>query len=164
MMVESLISELEREARTTRKHLERLPGDKLEWRPHLKSYTAGGLASHLVFCVGWTEAIFTQDELDVDFAVMKPFQAASVADLLATFDDTVAHAKRALAAATDATLLQPWRFKVKGRLFFERPRVAVFRDFTLSHLIHHRGQFSVYLRLLDVAVPGSYGPTADEKF
>jgi uncharacterized damage-inducible protein DinB len=164
MMVESLISELEREARTTRKHLERLPGDKLGWRPHVKSSTAGGLASHLVHCIGWTDAIFTRDELDVDPTAMKPFQATSVADLLTTFDDTVANAKRALAAATDATLLQPWRLKVMGRLLFERPRAAAFRDMTLSHLIHHRGQFSVYLRLLDVAVPGSYGPTADEQF
>jgi uncharacterized damage-inducible protein DinB len=86
-----------------------------------------------------------------------------VAGLLAAFDDQVATGRRALAGATDADLLQPWRFKVRGRLYFERPREAVFRDFTLSHGIHHRGQLSVYLRLLGVPVPGSYGPTADEQ-
>lgn len=164
MTIASLTAELERETRTTRRYLERLPGDKLDWRPHVKSYTAGGLASHLVFCVAWTEAIFTSDELDVEPTAMKPFQATSVAELLSTFDETAANAQRVLAAATDASLQQPWRFKVRGRQLFERSKAAVFRDFTLSHLIHHRGQFSVYLRLLDIALPGAYGPTADERF
>jgi uncharacterized damage-inducible protein DinB len=86
-----------------------------------------------------------------------------VADLLKTFDANVANGKQALAGVADATLMQAWRFKMMGRLRFERPRAAVFRDFTLSHLIHHRGQFSVYLRLLNVPVPGSYGPSADEQ-
>jgi uncharacterized damage-inducible protein DinB len=160
--IESLLAEFEREARTTRRHLERLPADKLDWRPHPKSYTAGALASHLVDCLRWTEAIFGGDELDLDPAAYQPFGAESPADLLAAFDRQVAACRDLLAGATDGALARPWRLKVRSRQLFERQRAVVFRDMTLSHIIHHRGQLSVYLRLLDVPVPGSYGPTADE--
>ncbi len=162
MMIEQLRREFEHEAQTTRKHLERLPGDRLDWRPHQKSFTARGLASHIVDCVAWADSIFHRDELDMDPATYQPYQAASVADLLKAFDDKVATCQQALAGTTDAALMQPWRLKFMGRVHFEKSRVAVFRDFTLSHLIHHRGQLSVYLRLLNVPVPGSYGPSADE--
>ena len=162
-IIDSLIGEFEREAQTTRKHLERLPGEKLDWRPHEKSFTAGGLASHIVECVGWADSIFKEDEFDFDPATYKAYKAASVADLLKTFDDKIANGKQTLAEVSEADLVQPWRLKIMGRLQFEKPRAAVFRDFTLSHLIHHRGQFSVYLRLLNVSVPGSYGPSADEQ-
>lgn len=162
-MIDSLIMEFEHEAKTTRKHLERLPDDQLDWRPHEKSFTARGLASHIVECVGWADSIFSKDELDFDPATYKPYRATSVADLLKAFDDKVAGGKHALAGVADADLMQPWRLKIMGRVRFEKPKAAVFRDFTLSHLIHHRGQLSVYLRLLNVPVPGSYGPTADER-
>jgi len=161
-LIDSLITEFDHEAQTTRKHLQRLPEDKLDWRPHQKSFTASGLASHITELVGWTEAIINQDGLDFDPATYKPYVAKSVADLLKTFDDNVAKSKQALAAATDDTLGQPWSFKIMGRVQFEKPKAAVIRDFALSHMIHHRGQFSVYLRLLDIPVPGSYGPSADE--
>jgi uncharacterized damage-inducible protein DinB len=162
-MIDSLVTEFDHEAQTTRRHLERLPGGKLDWRPHEKSFTACGLASHIVECVSWADSIFNMDELDIDPATYRPFQAASVADLLETFDEKVAAGKQVLAGVADADLMQPWRLKLMGRLMFEKPRAAVFRDFTLSHLVHHRGQFSVYLRLLDVPVPATYGPTADEQ-
>ena len=162
-MVKALAREFEHEAQTTRAHLERLPEDKLDWRPHAKSYTARDLASHIVECIGWGDAIFSGDGYDVDPASYKPFQARSVDELLATFDEKVAGCARALAATGDAAIVQPWRLTIRGRVRFEKPRMDVFRDFTLSHLIHHRGQFTVYLRLLDVPVPGSYGPTADEQ-
>jgi uncharacterized damage-inducible protein DinB len=158
-----LLEEFDRETATTRRHLERLPDDRLDWQPHQKSFTARGLASHLVECVGWTESIWAADEHDFDPATYRPYQAASVDDLLKTFDGNVAAGRRALQAASDGSMEEPWRLKVKGRVRFERARADVFRDFTLSHLIHHRGQLTVYLRLLDVAVPGSYGPTADEQ-
>jgi uncharacterized damage-inducible protein DinB len=161
-MIDSLMAEFEHEAQTTRKHLERLPGDKLDWRPHEKSFTAVALASHITELVTFADAIFNQDELDFDPATYKPYLATSVADLIKTFDDNVAKGKQAMAGVTDETLKQPWSFKIMGRVRFEKPKAAVFRDFTLSHLIHHRGQFSVYLRLLNVPVPGSYGPSADE--
>jgi uncharacterized damage-inducible protein DinB len=162
-MIDSLIKEFEQEAQTTRKYFERLPGDKLDWRPHEKSFTAGGLASHIVECVSWADSIFNLNELDVDLATYRPYQTTSAADLLKTFDNKVATCKQVLAGADEETMVQPWRLKMMGRLLFEKPRADVFRDFTLSHLIHHRGQFSVYLRLLNVPVPGSYGPSADEQ-
>jgi len=163
-MIESLIAEFEHEAQTTRRHLERLPADKLDWRPHEKSFTARGLASHIVDCVGWGDSIFSNDEFDVDPAAYKPYRAESVVDLIETFDDKVAECRQALTRVADADVMLPWRLKIMGRVRFEKPKGAVFRDFTLSHLIHHRGQLSVYLRLLDVPVPGSYGPTADERW
>jgi uncharacterized damage-inducible protein DinB len=161
--IESLRHEFEHETAKTRTHLERLPGDKLDWRPHEKSYTAGALASHLVECVGWADSIFSLDEVDINPATYESFNARSVAELLTTFDDKVARGARALAAANDTMLGSPWRLKLRGKTRFERTKADVFRDFTLSHLIHHRGQFSVYLRLLNVAVPGTYGPSADEQ-
>jgi uncharacterized damage-inducible protein DinB len=106
--------------------------------------------------------VFNEDDFNFDPSTYKPYIAESVADLLQTFDDNIAKSKQALAAATEETLEQPWSLKIMGRVQFERPRAEVFRDFVLSHVIHHRGQFSVYLRLLDVLVPGSYGPSADE--
>ena len=161
-IIDSLIREFKNEAQTTRKHLERLPNEKLDWRPHEKSFTAGGLASHIVECISWADSIFNQEEIDIDLASYKPYQATSAADLLKTFDDKVARCQQALEGVDAEAMMQPWRLKMMGQLVFEKPRADVFRDFTLSHVIHHRGQFSVYLRLLNVAVPGSYGPSADE--
>ena len=157
---DALRSEFERETRATRKYLERLPDDRLGWRPHQKSFTAGDLASHIVECVRWTDAIFTSDEFDA--AAYRSYRASSSAELIETFDADVARGTAVLAVVEDAAMMSPWRLTVKGKVRFERPRDVVFRDFTLSHLIHHRGQLSVYLRLLDVPVPGAYGPTADE--
>ncbi|HYR74227.1 MAG TPA: DinB family protein [Pyrinomonadaceae bacterium] len=162
-LIDSLTTEFDHEAQTTRKHLERLPEDKLDWRPHQKSFTAVALASHITEMVSWADAILNQDEIDFNPATYKPYVATSLADLLKTFDDNVAKGKQALAGATDDTLEQPWRLKIMGRVQVEKPRAAALRDFALSHMIHHRGQFSVYLRLLDIPVPGSYGPSADEQ-
>jgi len=160
--IESLTMEFEHEAQTTRKHLERLPADKLDWRPHEKSFTAGELASHITDLARWADPIFNMDEFDFDPATFKPYQATSVDDLLKTFDDNVRKGKDAMVNVAEETLMEPWRFKIMGRVRFERPRALAFRDFALSHVIHHRGQLSVYLRLLNVPVPGSYGPSADE--
>ena len=150
------------ETKTTRKHLERLPGDKLDWRPHEKSTTAGGLASHLVECIRWTNDIFTKNELIFDPATYKPFEASSTSELLEAFEKAVADGKQALAGVDEEAAMQLWSLKFGDHTVFERPRIDVLRDFTLSHLIHHRGQFSVYLRLMNVPVPGTYGPSADE--
>ena len=161
--IETLLAEFEHEARTTRKHLERLPDDRFDWRPHPKSFTGGQLASHLVDCIRWTGPIFSADQFDLDPSTYRPFCATSSARLLDAFDSEVTTAKQAIARATDLEATQPWRLQMHGKLWFEKPREAVFRDMTLSHLVHHRGQLSVYLRLLDLPVPGSYGPTADER-
>lgn len=162
-VIDSVIQEFRHEAQTTRRHLERLPEDKLDWQPHKKSHTASGLASHIVECVRWGDSIFSQDEFNFDPATFQFYRAESVADLLKNFDDAVADCKRALESVDDSALEQTWRLTMKGRTLVEKTKADVFRDFVLSHLIHHRGQFSVYLRLLDVPVPGSYGPTADEQ-
>jgi uncharacterized damage-inducible protein DinB len=159
---DGLRSEFDRETRATRRYLERLPADRLDWRPHPKSFTVGELAAHIVECVRWTNAIFSSDEFDVNPATFTPYRASSATELLATFDADVVRGAHALAPIDDAAVARPWRMMVKGAVRFERPKAMVFRDFTLSHLIHHRGQLSVYLRLLDVPVPGAYGPTADE--
>lgn len=160
----SLKVEFTRETEATRKQLERLPDDQLAWQPHEKSFTAGALASHIVDCLRWADAILSHDELDMNPATHQFFHAASVAELLQGFDEAVERGQQALAATNDAALEQNWQFKIKGCTRFERERAEVFRDFVLSHLIHHRGQLSVYLRLLNVPVPGAYGPTADEQF
>ncbi len=161
--IDSLVAELAHEAATARRHLERVPADRLDWRPHPRSFSAGQLAAHLVDCIRWVEPVFVADELDFDPSGYVPFQAASLAELLAAFDADVERAKAAMVQSSDREAIGPWRLKVQGKVWFERPREAVFRDFTLSHLIHHRGQLSVYLRLLDVPVPGSYGPSADDQ-
>ncbi len=161
--IDSLTTEFDHEAQTTRKHLERLTDDKLGWRPHPKSFTASQLASHIVESIGWTESLFNLDEFDIDMATYRPYEAASHADLLKQFDENVTKGKQALAGVDEASLDQLWQLKMNGKLFLERPRAGMFRDFVLSHVIHHRGQFSVYLRMLEIPVPGSYGPSADEE-
>ena len=158
-----MAAEFARETRTTRTHLERLPEDRLDWRPHAKSYTARDLASHIVDCVGWAERIMIAPAFDFDPSTYHIFRATSVADLLNAFDTVVDRGARALADDRNGNLSEMWSFKVRGRVWFEKTKADVLRDFTLSHLIHHRGQLTVYLRLLDVPVPCSYGPTADEK-
>ena len=157
-----LIAELEHEARTTRRHLERLKDDQFDWRPHAKSYTAGQLASHLVDCLWWTTPIFAVEELDLDREAYRPVSAASSVELLARFDEEANKAKSAMNATLDRAATGLWKLKMGGKVWFEKPREAAFRDMTFNHLIHHRGQFTVYLRLLDVPVPGTYGPTADD--
>ena len=161
--IEALAKELEHEAKTTRRFLERVPFDRADWRPHPKSLTVAELATHLVGCIGWAESIFTGDSLDFDPATSRLAPPATRDELLASFDAKVEVGLAALRCATDADLDRPWRFSVLGKPYFERPRGRVLRDFSLSHLIHHRGQLSVYLRLLDVPVPGAYGPSGDEK-
>lgn len=157
------MAEFTHEVETARTHLERLPTSRFEWRPHAKSLTAGQLASHMVDCIRWIEPIFSADELDMDPSAYEPIDATSLAALLQSFDGEVAKAKRVMASAADTSAAKPWRLTTLGKVRFEKPRQAVFRDMTLSHLVHHHGQFSVYLRLLEVSVPGSYGPTADER-
>ena len=118
---------------------------------------------HLVECAGWLAAICADDEFDLDPSTFRPYQATSLDAMLQAFDDRVAGGSQALAGLDEAALGRPWRLKLRGKVRVERARIDAVRDFTLSHMIHHRGQLSVYLRLLDVPVPGSYGPTADEQ-
>ena len=159
---ESLLPEYDHEMITTRKTLELLPGDKLGWQPHKKSMTLGRLASHIAEMPQWAVATIQADTFDMD-PQQKGYLAESTAALLEKFDKDVVEARQKLAAATDEEMFKTWTLKVGGNPVFEMPRIGVLRTMVLNHLIHHRAQFGVYLRLLDVPVPGAYGPSADEK-
>jgi len=156
---EPMIAELRIEAASTRKMLERLPPDALAWKPHPKSRSLGEIAVHVAALPGLFLGHLDQDELDRQVDSSMPRDAGEV---LATFDAGVARALEVLAGLTDERFLGTWRYKIRGRLVFELPRLVVARTTALNHLIHHRGQLSVYLRMLDVPLPPVYGPTADE--
>ena len=161
---ESLLPEFEREMAGTRKTLERIPDDKLTWKPHPKSQTLGRLATHLAELAGFAERALTSESLDVrpNGTPMPTQQLASRDAILELFDRNVAAGKAAIAATGDAAWDVPWTLLVNGQKLFTAPRSAVIRTSVISHSIHHRAQLGVYLRLNDVAVPALYGPTADE--
>lgn len=158
---QALLPEFDHEMQTTRRTLERVPEDKLTWKPHEKSMTMGALATHLATINGWAEAILGTESFDVSTAPPNP-ELKSRSELLAAFDKSVASARKAMEKASDAELMKPWSLISAGKTVFTLPRVAVLRSFIFSHSIHHRGQFSVYLRLNNVPVPSIYGPSADE--
>jgi len=161
MLKDLLLSEFDHEMGTTRRLLERVPDDRLAWKPHDKSMTAGGLATHLGNLPNWTAAILKEDSFDLAGAPPNLEPKRSRADILALFDGSM-KAARALMDRTDAEYLSRWTLKRSGQELFSMPRVAAFRSFVLNHMIHHRGQLSVYLRLNDIPVPAIYGPSADE--
>jgi len=161
----TLLPEFDQEMATTRRVLERLPEDKFTWKPHVKSWDMRTLATHLANIPGWGKETIQLSELDIAPAGKPPEPpppAASRKDLLELFDKNVTAGRAALAGATDEHLLQPWSLLAGGQTILTLPRTAVVRKFILSHLIHHRAQLAVYLRLNDVPVPSIYGPSADE--
>lgn len=161
----TILPEFDHEMASTRKTLERVPDDKFDWKPHEKSMTLRALSSHVANIAGWTASTFDGDELDVQPEGAEPYsepEAKSTKDLMEMFEKNVAAARAALEAATDENWQGKWSLKMAGKTFFTLPRTAVMRGFILSHLIHHRAQLGVYLRLLDVPVPAIYGPSADE--
>ena len=161
----SILPEFDHEMANTRKTLERVPDDKFSWKPHEKSMTLGGLATHLANIPSWTKNTFAADELDIAPPGAPPYkleEAKSTAELLEAFDKNVASARAALEGATDENWQGKWSLLMTGKPIFTLPRTAVMRGFILSHSIHHRAQLGVYLRLLDVPVPSIYGPSADE--
>lgn len=158
---DGLLAEYDHEMGTTRKLLDRLPDDRLSWKPHEKSMTLGGLATHLANLPIWGDQILNQTTFDIADAPPNLTAKTSRADVLAHFDERV-KATRGWLDKTDAELAAPWTLKRGGQQVFTMPRIAAFRSFVLSHSIHHRGQLSVYLRLNDVPVPAIYGPSADE--
>lgn len=161
---DALLPEFDHEMGTTRRLLERTPSAEFEWRPHEKSFNLGQLASHVSNIPHWCEAILQTTVFDILSAgETRPHPPASAADLLSHFDKTVAAARAGIAASGDAELLTPWTFKRGDQVMFTMPRIAAIRSFVMNHLIHHRGQLSVYLRLKDVPLPSIYGPTADEQ-
>lgn len=159
---EPLLMELEHELNNTRKALERVDESKFDWKPHEKSMTYGRLASHIAEVPGWMEMILGQDMFEMESGG-QAFNAKTSTELLTTFDDGFAKAKEMLRKATNDQLMAPWVMKVDGNTIIDMPRLAVIRAWVFSHLIHHRGQLTVYMRLNDTPVPALYGPSADEQ-
>ena len=160
-IAENLLPEFDQEMANTRKMLERVSEDKLTWKPHEKSMDLGSLASHVAEMAGWMVPAIKQSAFEVP-ADYRPFVARSRRELLETLDKNVAAAREALSGVTDEHLMQPWSLIMGGQTAFSMPRTAVIRTMLINHMIHHRGQLSVYLRLNNIAVPGMYGPSADE--
>lgn len=164
-IAEALRSEFDRQMAITRRVLERLPEDRLDWRPHAKSWTVRDLATHLLTLPTWVNETIQKDVLEFSSArpeEFRPKPLATVADALARFDRNVASARACFEGVPDERLHGDWSMAKDGRTIMTSPRTAVLRDWVLNHNIHHRAQLGVYLRLLDVPVPQTFGPTADE--
>jgi uncharacterized damage-inducible protein DinB len=158
-IAETLLPEFDLEMTTTRRVLERVPTDKGKWKPHPKSFSMGHLAQLVAGMPAWiTNAV---QETHLDLARYPGYSYEKTEDLLESFDRNIAGARKALAASKDSDYAVQWSLKHGERVIFSQPRGAVVRQ-TINHLVHHRGQLTVYLRLVDVPVPSIYGPTADE--
>lgn len=157
-----IIAELKHEAATTRKLLERVPEGKSDWKPHEKSMPLGRLAGHVAELPGLVPAILTLDEFDFASGQFKPYVATSTTELLEKFDKTISTAIDLLKTQEDEQLHKPWKLRSGDHVIINLPRAAVIRTLVLNHIVHHRGQLSVYLRLQDVPLPSIYGPSADE--
>jgi len=157
----TLLPEFDEEMKNTRKILECVPDGKFDYQPHPKSMTMGRLATHVAEMVGWVSSLLDLEVLDIppDY---KPTIAQSRSELLAIFDKNLAASRPKIAAATDEDWQKIWALKFGGHAVFAMPRSAVMRSVVVNHIIHHRAQLGVFLRLNDVAIPGMYGPSADE--
>lgn len=164
-IADAFVAEFEHEMTTTGKLLERVPDHLAAWKPHAKSMSLGELAIHIATLTGWAEMVVQQTGFDVaptDGPEWVQPKFVSTSETVRTFTDGSAKARAAISGASDADLMIPWTLKAGAHTVFTLPRAAVLRSSVLSHIIHHRGQLSVYLRLNDVAVPAIYGPSADE--
>ena len=159
-MVDPILMELEMEAQTTKRVLDRIPEDKLSWKPHPKSYSLGQLGLHIAAAPGNLATAVSADSFEVpNFVQAEP---KTRAEILEAFSKSMATAHEALNKMDDARLMAMWSLMSKGKAIMTVPRAAFIRSIMLNHIYHHRGQLSVYLRLLDVPVPSIYGPSADE--
>jgi uncharacterized damage-inducible protein DinB len=161
MTIDELLQELEQEAGSTRRVLERVPQDRLDWRPHEKSMTLGQLALHVATLPGAIAEVSTRPTFDVKTQIPRP-SPASVAELLAELDRSIQAAKKILGGMDDSALSIPWRMMDGEREVMAMPRAALLRSVLFNHLYHHRGQVTVYLRLVGALVPATYGSSADE--
>jgi len=157
-----MLGEIEREAQTTKRVLERVPAEKLAWQPKPKSMTLGQLANHIAMIPGNLSQLAQLDEFDASSANFTPPMPKDVAEVLATLDAGVKSAMAYVGGLTEAALESKWRMVAQGKEIFSTSREDFLRAVMLNHWYHHRGQMSVYLRLLDVPVPSIYGPSADE--
>lgn len=158
-IAETLLPEFDHEMQTTRKLLERVPTDKGTWKPHEKSFSIGHLAQLLSWMPGWITSTLASDSLDIAGSPKYSYEKTEL--LLDGFDRNVREARAAIAALKDSDFDKPWSLRMGDKVLMSLPRGAATRSH-ISHLVHHRGQMSVYLRLLDIPVPSMYGPTADE--
>ena len=159
-IIDSLLAEMDQEAGTTRRVLQNIPGDKLTWKPHEKSFSLGELSTHVATIPSLIAQAAAPDTFDV--SNFKQDKCNSKAEILKALDTSLAKAHEILAPMDDAKLMAKWTLTVGGKPGLQMPRVAVLRAILLNHWYHHRGQLSVYLRLLNVPVPSIYGPSADE--
>jgi uncharacterized damage-inducible protein DinB len=164
---DTILSEYDMEMDNTRRTLERVPDDKFSWKPHEKSGTLGWMATHIANIPHWGKMTMEQDSLnlapDGGGPAFVPPKPANREEVLEIFDKNRTQARAALAAANDAAFAKPWALLMGERELFREPRSAVLRRMVFNHIIHHRGQLTVYLRLLNVPVPALYGPSADEQ-
>ncbi len=162
-LTKALISEIEHEAANTKKMLERVPADKFDWQPHPKSMTLKQLATHIANLSGMTGKIITTKNLDLaDSSIKKP-EINSTQDLLKELEEGTSQTLNALKSVKDEDLNENWIMRRGDHIIINIPKAAAIRNMGLSHLYHHRAQLGVYLRLLDVPVPGMYGPSSDDK-
>ncbi|MBI4463905.1 MAG: DinB family protein [Acidobacteria bacterium] len=160
-IVEPFLAELDQEAQTTRRVLERVPGDKLNWKPHTKSMSLGQLALHVTTIPGAVAQLLANDSFEVPSSFDQP-SAQSAAELIPTLEQSIQSAKEIVGKWDDRKVMETWRLTRNGKDVMAFPRMALLRSVMLNHWYHHRGQLSVYLRLLDVPLPSIYGPSADE--
>jgi uncharacterized damage-inducible protein DinB len=158
---DALIQELETEATATRALLQRVPDDKLDWKPHDKSMPMARLATHIAELPGWGKVTIEQDVLDISEG-FTPVIYDSAAEIVDSFDKNVAAFKALLAHTPDAEYMKTWTMSYQGKEVFSAPKVGVVRSMVMNHMVHHRGQLTVYLRMNDVPLPMTYGPSADE--
>jgi uncharacterized damage-inducible protein DinB len=160
---EGLLNEFDHETKTTRRVLERIPTDKFAWAPHARSMPMGKLAWHVAQMATWVPGTLEQDFIDLSVPGPEDPVPATTEELLAAFDKYAAAARATLAAAPDEIMAKPWSLKNGEMVFFTLPKAAVLRGFVFNHIVHHRGQLTVYLRLNEIPVPSIYGPSADEQ-
>jgi uncharacterized damage-inducible protein DinB len=161
----SILPEFDQEMANTRKTLERIPDDKLDWKAHPKSHTIGWVGAHLAEIPGWVQVTLQNETWDLNPVGGEPYQtptATSRQQLLEIFDKNVAAAREALASTPDEAFMKEWSLLSQGQTILTMPRTAVVRSLVINHTIHHRAALCVYLRLNDIPVPGMYGPSGDE--
>jgi uncharacterized damage-inducible protein DinB len=161
-LIDQILPEFEHECATTERLLERLPEGKLDWRPHPKSRTLGELACHLAAIPGMISTAVLEDRFDMKDGPGHPAVPGTVGEILRDFEESIRSARKALVGLDDSKAVAPWRLLKGGKEVFTLPRIGVIRSVLLNHSYHHRGQLSLYLRLLDIPVPSIYGPSADE--
>jgi len=162
-IAEKFLSELKQEAVTTRKILEIVPLEKGDWKPHVKNFSLRQLAAHVAELPNYLYMTISQDELDFAKSNYKPSVPASSEELLSIFEKNLKIAEDALTNCSDEEMAKNWTMRSGDTIFFSSPKVSVIRGLCMNHLVHHRAQLGLYLRLLDVPIPGSYGPSADDK-